>query len=100
MQSCGLSDEERNKNKVKITVTYYMVCQKRSSGSIYYSSRRYTFIVGIISKCVIGVFLYSNAYLKCDDEENMREESEEHKFPNNFEGRSKSTEAGAIMKMG
>ena len=27
---CALSDEERNKNKVKLTVTYDMGCQKRS----------------------------------------------------------------------
>ena len=29
---CALSDKEKNKNKVKLTVTYYMRTQKRSSG--------------------------------------------------------------------
>ena len=32
---CALSDKEKNKNKVKLTVTYYMGWQKRSYGRRY-----------------------------------------------------------------
>ena len=43
--------------------------------------------------------LYSKACRKCDPAENREEESEEHEFPKNFEGSSKSMEASAILKM-
>ena len=48
---------------------------------------------------IIGRVLYSNACWKCDDVYNRLEEEEEHYFPKNFEGRSTSMEAGAILKM-
>ena len=43
--------------------------------------------------------LYSRAYRKCDSAEKRAEEAEEHEFPKNFEGSSKSMEASAILKM-
>ena len=43
---CALSDQEKNKNKVKLMVTYDMGWQKRSSGRRYVSSSRYAFIIG------------------------------------------------------
>ena len=47
---CDLSDKGKNKNKVKLTVTYDMGWQKRSSGRRYDSSSRHVFIVGGRSK--------------------------------------------------
>ena len=58
---CDISDKERNKKKVKITVTYDMVWQKISSGRIYESSSGHAFIVGGRSRGVIGMVLYSKA---------------------------------------
>ena len=58
---CALSDKVKNKNKVKLTVTYDMGWQKRSYGRRYYSSRQNAFIIGGRSKGVIGMFLYSKA---------------------------------------
>ena len=43
--------------------------------------------------------LYSKACQKCDSSENRGEEEEEHEFPKNFGGRSKSMEASDILKM-
>ena len=102
-QSCGewcaLSDKEKNNNKVKLTVTYNMGWQKRSSGRRYDSSSGHAFIIGARSKGIIVMVLYSNAFRNCDAAENRREELEEHECPKNFEGSSKSMETSAIMKM-
>ena len=43
--------------------------------------------------------LYSKAFRKCDAAESIREEAEEHEFPKNFEGSSKSMEASVTLKM-
>ena len=48
--------------QVKLTVTYHMRCQQRSFGRIYDSSRGYEFIIGGISKGIIGMVLYSNSW--------------------------------------
>ena len=79
MQWCVLSDEEKNKNKVKLAVTYDVDWQKISSGSRYYSSSDHAFIIGLISKVVIGMVIYSKACQKCDAVDNRVEEAEEHK---------------------
>ena len=67
-----------NKNKVKLTVTYDMVWQKRSSGRRYVSSSGNAFIVGGRSKGVIGIVLYSKACWKCEAVEKRGEEAEEY----------------------
>ena len=43
---CALSDKEKNKNRVKLTVTSDISCQKRSSGRRYVSSSGHSFIIG------------------------------------------------------
>ena len=58
---CALSYKERNKNKVKLTVTYDMGCQKISSGRKYDSSREHAFIIGRRSKEIVSIVLYSKA---------------------------------------
>ena len=63
---CALSYKERNKNKVKLTVTYDMGCQKISSGSRYDYSIGHAFIIGGRSKGIIGMVLYSKAFRKYD----------------------------------
>ena len=73
--------------------------QKRSSGRRYDSSGGHTFIIGERIKGIIGMVLYSKACRKCDAAEKIREETEEHECPKNFEGSSKSMEASAILKM-
>ena len=64
VQWCARSDEYRNKNKVKLTITYYMVWQKISSGRRYESSIGHAFIIGGIYKGIIGVVLYSKSCRK------------------------------------
>ena len=64
----------KNKNKVKLTVTYDMGCQKRSSGRRYDSSSGHAFIIGGRSKGIIGMVLYYKACRKCDAAENIGEE--------------------------
>ena len=63
---CAQTDNEKNNNKVKLTVTYYMGWQKRSSGRRYDSSSGHAFIIGARSKGIIGMVLYSKACRKCD----------------------------------
>ena len=53
-----------------------MVWQKRSSGRIYDPSSRHAFVVGGISKGVIGMILYSKAFQNCDAADKRKEESE------------------------
>ena len=60
--------------------------QKRSYGRRYDSSSEHAFIIGGISKGIIGIILYSKACRKCDAAEKRVEEAEEHEFSKNFEG--------------
>ena len=96
---CAKIENEKNNNKVKLTVTYDMGWQKRSSRRRYDSSSGHAFIIRERSKGIIGMVLYLKACRKCDAAENRREESEEHECPKTFEGSSKSMEASAILKM-
>ena len=82
---CALSDKEKNNNKVKLTVTYDMVCKKISSGSRYESSSGHDFIIGGRIKGIIGMVLYSKACHKCGTAEKIGEEAEENECPKNFE---------------
>ena len=66
---CDLSDKDKNNNKVKLTVTYDMGWQKRSSSRIYDSSSGHAFIIGARSKGIIKMVLYYKACRKCDSEE-------------------------------
>ena len=67
---CALSDKDKNNNEVKLTVTYGMGWQKRSSSRRYDSSSGHALIIGARSKGIIGMVLYSKAFWKCDSEEN------------------------------
>ena len=96
---CALSDKEKNMNKVKLTVTYDMGWQKRSSDRRYDSSSGHAFIIGVRIKGIVGMVLYSKACLKCNAAENIVEKSEEHEGPKNSEGISKIMEGSAIMNM-
>ena len=73
---CAQIVKEKNINKVKLTVTYNMGWQKRSSGGRYDSSIGHAFIIGARRKGVIRMFLYSKACQKFDAAENRREEAE------------------------
>ena len=68
---CAISYKDKNKNKVKLTVTYDMGWQKRSSGRIYDSSSGQAFIIGASSKGITGMVLYSKACRMCDYAENI-----------------------------
>ena len=58
VRGCAQPDEEINKNKAKITVTYDMGCHDKSSGRRYESYRGHTLIIGGVSKGFIGMVLY------------------------------------------
>ena len=73
---CDLLDKGEKKNKVKLTITHDMGWQKRSYGRIYESSSRHAFIIGGRSMGIIGKFLYSKAYQKCDAAGKRGEETE------------------------
>ena len=64
------------KNKVKLIITYDMSSQKRSSERRYDSSGRNAFIIGGISKGIIGMVLYSKAFKNCDSTGKRVEEEE------------------------
>ena len=93
---CAQTDNEKNNNKVKLTVTFDMGWKKRSSGRRYDSSSGHAFIIGASSKGIIGMVLYSKASRKCDAAYKRGEEAEEHECPKNFEGSSKIMEASSI----
>ena len=71
---CDQTDKDKNNNTVKLTVTYAMGWQKRSSGRIYESSSGHAFIIGSRSKGIIGMVLYSKAFWKRDAAEKRGEE--------------------------
>ena len=73
--------------------------QKISSRRRYDSSSGHAFIIGVMYKVIIGMFLYSKAVQKCYDGGNKVKEAEEHECPNNFNGRSKIMESGAIINL-
>ena len=68
---CAQTDKDKNNNKVKLTVTYDMGWQKRSSGRIYDSSTGHAFIMGERSKGIIIMVLYSKAFWKRDATEKI-----------------------------
>ena len=68
--------QEKNNNKVKLTVTYDMGWQKISSGRRYDSSSGHAFIIGVRSKGIIRMVLYLKAFRKCDAAEKRREDAE------------------------
>ena len=70
---CDISDKEKNNNKVKITITYDMVWQKRSSGSIYEPSSGHAFIIDGINKGIIEMLIYQSSCWKFDSAENRVE---------------------------
>ena len=72
---CAQTDKEKNNNKVKLTVTYDMGWQKRSSGRRYDSSSGHAFIVGERIKGIIGMVLYSKACRTCDAVDKRGEET-------------------------
>ena len=69
---CAQTYNDKNNNKVKLTVTYDMGWQKRSSGRRYDYSSGHAFIFRARSKGIIGMFLYSKACRKCDAAEKRR----------------------------
>ena len=83
---CSLSDKGENNNKVKLTVTYAMGWQNRSSGRRYDCSTGHAFIIGGRIKGIIGIVLYSKAFWNCGATEKRGEEAEEHECPKNVEG--------------
>ena len=91
--------QRKDNNKVKLTVTYNMGWQKRSSRRRYDSSSVHAFIIGARRKGIIRMVLYSKACRNFDAEENRREEAEEHECTKNFEGILKSMEDSAILKV-
>ena len=76
MKCCALSDEEKNKNKVKLTVTYDIGWQNILSGRRYETPSGHDFVISGISKGNIGMVLYSKACPKCDTVDTRGEESE------------------------
>ena len=73
---CDLSDNDKNNNKVKLTVSHNMGWQKRSSGRRYDSSSGHAFIIRSRSNVIIRMVLYSKACRKCDSSEKRGEEAE------------------------
>ena len=63
---CAQTDNYKNNNKVKLTLTNDMVWQNRSSGRRYDSSSEHAFIIGARSKGIIGMVLYLKACRKFD----------------------------------
>ena len=63
---CAQINKEKNNNKVKLTVTYNMGWQNRSSGRRYDYSSGHAFIIGARRKGIIGMVFYSKACRKCD----------------------------------
>ena len=76
MSTGVLYQARKNKNKVKITVTYDMGWQKRSSGRIYDSSSGHALIICGRSKGIIVIILCYKALRKCDAAEKIVEEAE------------------------
>ena len=55
---CAQIEKEKNNNKVKLSVSYDMGWQKRSSWRRYDSSSGHAFIIGASSKGIIRMVLY------------------------------------------
>ena len=95
----AMSNEEKDANKPKLTVSYDMGWQMRSSGRKYASNSGHGFIVGGLTKQVIGMVVYSKLCRVCLEAEKKKVPPAEHDCQKNFEGSSKSMEASAILKL-
>ena len=76
-----------------------MSCQNITYYRRYEPSNGHYFLIGGISKGVIGMVLYSMAWINFCAMYKRGEETEEQDCPNNFEGNSKIMEADVIMNM-
>ena len=83
------------KNKVKITVKYGVVWQKRSSGRRYHFSSGHAFIIGERSKGIIEIVLYSKVCQKRDAEEKRREEKKQK----NMSAKTDLSESQKVLRL-
>jgi len=83
---------------VKLTVSYDMGWNKRSSGHKYDSISGHGFVMGGINKKILNHKCQSKCCSLCDKEEN-KTEVPPHECPKNHNGSSKSMESEAIFQM-
>ena len=72
---------------------------KRSSGTRYDSKLGHAFLVGALSKKIIGLRVLSKECGKCKMAQRMNTPVSKHKCPKNYEGPSKSMEVQAILEL-
>ena len=95
----ALPDGEKDKQKPKLTVSYDMGWQQRSSGHKYASNSGHGFIIGGLSRKVVGMVVFSKLCSTCAQAEKVGGSPPTHECVKNFDGSSKSMEAEGIVQL-
>ena len=85
--------------RVKLTVLYDMGWSKRSSGTRYDSKSGHAFVIGALSKKVVGMRVLSKECTLCKIAQQNTKPVVKHECPANYVGSSKSMEVQAIYEM-
>ena len=102
MGETKFNDWKQNKlqaSEVKLTISYDMGWNKRSSGNKYDSMSGHGFVLGGRTKKILQHMVLSKQCSKCSIAAAMKRSAEEHECPKNHTGSSKSMECEAIFRM-
>ena len=86
-------------NEIKLTISYEMGWNKRSSGHKYDSISGHGFVVGGFTKKIMNHRCLSKCCSICDKAKRKSTVPEQHECPSNHDGSSKSMETEAIFRM-
>ena len=93
-----VKQDKATRQQVKLTVSYDMGWQKRSSGNRYDSLSGHAFMIGALSRKIIHCVVTSKMCATCTAAENNDTVAKEHKCPKNYAGSSKAMEADAALQ--
>ena len=85
--------------QVKLTVSFDMGWQKRSSGKRYDSLSGHAFMIGARSKKIIDCNVSSKLCMKCFHAKRTNKKAKAHRCPKNYDASSKAMEADAALQL-
>ena len=91
--------KENVRNDIKLTISYDMGWNKRSSGHKYDSISGHGFVVGGLTKKIMNHRCLSKCCSTCDKAKKKNVTPKQHECPRNHDGSSKSMETEAIFRM-
>ena len=89
---------KKDRKNVKLTVSFDMGWQKRSSGNRYDSLSGHAFMIGARSRKILMCIVSSKMCATCLEGEDLQVNAKPHSCPRNYSGSSKAMEADAALE--